>query len=293
MYSDYLGELKRLHSEQDYFYHELLYNAYLELCHDGRFIYRKFEFLESSGAWRARNFNPPTKAQFRAASSIAIGHSDKGPTLKQVVAMKLSNPFLRVWSSNFSVPSVTKILGLSPMPLGISNPVSESVHHEIAGNLTQLQSEFSKRREPKWELYANFRTDTNPSARLELWKQCERSNRITTGAYEISSSGRQADLSNIRNFGLVVCPEGNGKDTHRLWEVLYLGSIPVVLKNSYQHSLLSRLRLPVIGIKAWSHLETIDLGRAVSEVKSSLQAKHVRALRGSFWVKRISMLRTI
>lgn len=29
---------------------------------------------------------------------------------------------------------------------------------------------------------------------------------------------------------MVVCPAGNGVDTHRLWEVLYSGRVPITIK---------------------------------------------------------------
>jgi hypothetical protein len=38
-------------------------------------------------------------------------------------------------------------------------------------------------------------------------------------------------IDNIYNHKFVVCPEGNGMDTHRIWECLYMGTIPIVEKN--------------------------------------------------------------
>jgi hypothetical protein len=38
-------------------------------------------------------------------------------------------------------------------------------------------------------------------------------------------------LDNIYHHRFVICPRGNGVDTHRTWETLYMGSIPIEKKN--------------------------------------------------------------
>lgn len=37
-------------------------------------------------------------------------------------------------------------------------------------------------------------------------------------------------VEDIINHNFILCPDGNGIDTHRLWETLYLGSIPIVFE---------------------------------------------------------------
>jgi hypothetical protein len=61
-------------------------------------------------------------------------------------------------------------------------------------------------------------------------------------------------------FRLVACPRGNGVDTHRVWETLYRGSIPIVIDNAWSRS-LEYLNLPIIRIPAWTKnhlLETLE-----------------------------------
>eukprot|EP00808_Paulinella_micropora_P006720 g23003.t1 len=55
----------------------------------------------------------------------------------------------------------------------------------------------------------------------------------------------------VRNHRFTICPAGNGLDTHRHWESLLLGGIPVV-KSSSLDSLLDDL--PVVILKKWSEL---------------------------------------
>jgi hypothetical protein len=52
-------------------------------------------------------------------------------------------------------------------------------------------------------------------------------------------------------FKFVACPRGNGVDTHRVWESLYRGSIPIVLDTTWSQS-LDYLGLPIIRIPAWT-----------------------------------------
>ena len=55
----------------------------------------------------------------------------------------------------------------------------------------------------------------------------------------------------VRGSAFVACPHGHGKDSHRLWEVLLLGSYPVV-----QTSTLDELYvdLPVLIVPSWSNI---------------------------------------
>jgi hypothetical protein len=56
----------------------------------------------------------------------------------------------------------------------------------------------------------------------------------------------------IRNHKFTFCPRGNGVDTHRFWETLYLGSIPVVREHPEMEPFFSKL--PVVKVKNWLNL---------------------------------------
>lgn len=47
----------------------------------------------------------------------------------------------------------------------------------------------------------------------------------------------------------VVCPPGNGKDTHRVWEALYFGAIPIV-EDSEMYRYFSKL-FPILIVESW------------------------------------------
>lgn len=70
----------------------------------------------------------------------------------------------------------------------------------------------------------------------------------------MGSNGQGFDdyLDNIYSHVFVVCPNGNGMDTHRLWETLYMGSIPIVkrdLNNRFYKD------LPICFIDSWDEID--------------------------------------
>jgi hypothetical protein len=57
----------------------------------------------------------------------------------------------------------------------------------------------------------------------------------------------------VSGYKFVFCGEGNGFDTHRIWEVLYQGSFPVLLENEWSSS-LSMYGLPILYIQNFDEL---------------------------------------
>jgi hypothetical protein len=47
-----------------------------------------------------------------------------------------------------------------------------------------------------------------------------------------------------------ICPRGNGLDTHRIWECLYLNTIPIVIKEDFPNI----NNLPIIVLDSWDYL---------------------------------------
>jgi len=58
-------------------------------------------------------------------------------------------------------------------------------------------------------------------------------------------------LQMVTQSRFVVCPEGAGFDTHRIWESLYLGAYPIV-KHSCMDSLFEHL--PVMLVSSWDEV---------------------------------------
>jgi hypothetical protein len=59
------------------------------------------------------------------------------------------------------------------------------------------------------------------------------------------------------NYMFVVCPEGNGIDTHRMWEALYLKTIPIMKKNMIS-KFIKKANIPVLILDKWSDLSKFN-----------------------------------
>lgn len=59
----------------------------------------------------------------------------------------------------------------------------------------------------------------------------------------------------IRKSLLIPCPIGNGIDTHRFWEAIYLGALPVVRERD---ELFFEFRVPRFVISNWSDLSNLS-----------------------------------
>jgi hypothetical protein len=111
---------------------------------------------------------------------------------------------------------------LKVIPLGIANNYSKK---NLSANDLMTNT---KKEEKKEKLYLNFVESTNRSKRADIYDYF-RTKKWVVIDDPILSLGEYKERLNSHKF--ILCPPGNGIDTHRVWESLYLGSIPVVEKN--------------------------------------------------------------
>jgi hypothetical protein len=161
------------------------------------------------------------EAPERTNQVMLSGHSDYGVTQDMVDHF---NP--RVW---FAVNKSCRDERVQALPLGITNNTQESPLHPIYGNV-ECMVQIMQEDVPKAPalLYLNFSIDTYPEERAYVWDLLSDKPWAAVGTHEPTLEGRTRYLRDIKAHTFVACPRGNGVDTHRLWETLYMGSIPVV-----------------------------------------------------------------
>jgi len=120
---------------------------------------------------------------------------------------------------------------IEPLPLGLENyKPSVRVGHGV-GYERALQKESIlksiKDFTPKKLVYSNFQIKTNLNYRNKIKNLIKNSSYIDWVEPTLSL---QEFFSQILNYESVLCPIGNGIDTHRLWEVLYSNRIPITIK---------------------------------------------------------------
>ena len=67
------------------------------------------------------------------------------------------------------------------------------------------------------------------------------------------------NLDRLSTYEFCICPEGNGVDTHRLWEAIYLQCIPIVVKTPFNDLIKEKYNLNMIILNSWDELDITKL----------------------------------
>jgi hypothetical protein len=131
-------------------------------------------------------------------------------------------------------------------------------------------------------VYMNFLIQTYEAERQSCYSTFVGKPWVTLGQSDKTLESRKKFLSEIRNHLFVLCPRGNGVDTHRVWETLYMGSIPIVKKVDAMNDFND---LPILFIHNWSDItEDFLLG----EYQRILNTEwNMKKLTFSYWKERI------
>ena len=149
----------------------------------------------------------------------------------------------------FSINVDNAVNGINPLPIGLSNEHFEkTLDHTYYSKFEHIDF-----KDKVNKLYVNFEVNTNFNQRYKLiklfskkpWAVVE-TNKLTLSKY----------LENLNKYKFVLCPWGNGIDTHRLWETLYAGSIPIT-KHHYTYS--TTKGLPILTLNNYKNLTINDL----------------------------------
>lgn len=157
---------------------------------------------------------------------------------------------------------------LTPIPIGIANQQWEHGKYSNWDGLTIRSTQ------EKDGIYFYFSIDTNPEKRLrckailqskniEYWKPMPH-------PYYLDNLSRFCKYS--------ICPEGNGVDTHRIWEALYTNTIPVCIR-SVNSEYFSK-EYPIVLLDKWEDFEpsmkTPDLEIDQNKLKFSYYVNKIK-----------------
>ena len=222
-------------------------DGYLNFCNENNICYIKTDFFYAGQInWRGQIH--PSKIE----DICVIGHSD------YPVTDSISEKFKKIFCINKHGNS-KKSFGI---PLGITNDCDDSYLHKIYGNQDIMIDVMNMDIAKNNLAYINFNVSTYPFERqtiLDLFLDKEWS---YSGSIENTLEGRKRFLMDIKSSKFVFCPRGNGIDTHRLWEALYMGSYPIV-KRENAHDLFDGL--PILFIDDWSEINEDMLNEKFEE----------------------------
>ena len=187
-----------------------------------------------------------------------------------------SNIIKKIYSQNidYSLPN-TK---LNLLPIGIANSMWKH------GNLVELYSTIKKiyKNKKTKNIYVNINPSTYPYRQVLLNKIKELNN------FNVASGKPYKEyLLELASHRFCLCIRGNGIDTHRFWESLYLGVIPVIINNkttSCQNwiNYLKVLEVPFYEIKQ-DDIDKIFIQYSEDFFTESLYYKIIRACNSSIY----------
>lgn len=142
------------------------------------------------------------------------------------------------------------------IPIGIAN---KKWPH---GNTSVLQ-EIINRKNPKQQLvYCNF----NPNTAPVRWSILKELKKISFIDFEVSSLSPKDYWNKLSQYKYVISPPGNSIDCHRIWESIYLGTIPIVLDHMCHDYWKD---LPILFLQNYRDISTKHLLEVHSELKNN------------------------
>ena len=144
---------------------------------------------------------------------------------------------------------------LIPVPIGIANG---GYPH---GDITTLERVRARPLRKTHRFHSNFTVDTNPAER-QLCIDCTGimpAGAAGNGHYKSTFGYRQPlsyenYLEGLRRAYFCLAPRGNGIDSHRVWEALYLGAIPVVVRTPV-YELHKKMNFPIVVLNSWTEFD--------------------------------------
>jgi hypothetical protein len=156
-------------------------------------------------------------------------------------------------TDEFAIPScvikwyATNVNTIHPIieaiPTGLENVERRGAKNKKEQMLIMLQ-------EPKHMhnlVYMDHSTSWNVTERRGLYNMFESKAWVTA----LHGATFPQFLSNLYNHKFVICPRGNGMSTHREWETLYMGSIPVQKRDKNNRFFTN---LPICFVDEWEEI---------------------------------------
>ena len=279
------SSLHNIHSENSYISSDayLQHSTLCEVCY-----YHRSDAIFFKRKWRGSLHQSLVKNSFKGEKgNLLLGHSDQMTSVGKVLLLRF------LGYRNVTGINVVKFKDISiPLPIGITNNTNESDYHRLFGNneLIMKANQVDFLTQSNGLVYGCFSTETNPGERMPLAKLLSQSKHIFDEP-EFSIEGRVRYLENLRKYAFTACPVGNGIDTHRLWEVLYMGGVPIIKKNDILESLLEDL--PFVLVEKWDQINDDAFLQDSWDRLSIKPDYNFEKLKMSFWINLIHSRKNI
>jgi hypothetical protein len=208
-------------------------------------------------------------------SILILGNSDlnqgrelesylKFPTVTKLYAQNLSSP----------------ISGVMPLPIGLENRWRGQ--HGVPRAMTKSRQQLGSSPKLSRIMWA-FSVQTNPTERLAAAKDLLR----LAPADKFDGLSPEQHRNALVRYQFVASPPGNGIDTHRTWEAMYLNCVPILLK-SYLAQFYEDIGLPVWVVNSYIELQGQDESKLLAKYQELFPKFKTPALWSSYWRDEIS-----
>tara|TARA_Y100000591_G_C21787565_1_gene674678 strand:- start:828 stop:1424 length:597 start_codon:yes stop_codon:yes gene_type:complete len=126
----------------------------------------------------------------------------------------LNNNKIMKWYAHNALIQHEKLVKI---PIGFSKKIGEK--EEIIKNLIKKRKNYSEKKDILLITHMEITNENRENINyLENKSWVTKINKMSFDEY----------INNINNYKFVLCPIGNGVDTFRFWETVFMGSIPVI-----------------------------------------------------------------
>lgn len=170
---------------------------------------------------------------------ILVSHNSD-ENIKEKYAQLLECPKLIMWHAQNVMIHHEK---LQLLPIGIANSMWP---HGSLETLKNIMETLNKQTKPR-DFYFYFNIRTNGPERIACKEQVEKTGLV----FEGPQPNFESYLKHLATFKYALCPPGNGIDSHRIWECLYLGVIPIVKRSVFAEKLKEKIPCVII-LNSWT-----------------------------------------
>jgi hypothetical protein len=176
---------------------------------------------------------------FKNRFILIFHNNDTNFEEKHLILFDKLNNLDKIYTQNCNILNKKVI----PIPIGIANSMW------IHGNLNIVDKIVNMNIKKHRSIYFNFNLNTNQEKRYLCKTVLE-----NKGLKWNNNLLYEDYLMELKSHYYAICPEGNGLDTHRLWECLYLNVIPICLRNPFIEYFKNTLNLDMIILDNWNEL---------------------------------------
>jgi hypothetical protein len=212
---------------------------------------------------------------------IIISHNDDISVDKKFEAIIENKKIIHWFAENasFMHPKLT------PLPLGIY-----SRFYDKQGLTVEYIKKYSGKKKKFPRIFYSFSLITSPVKRgaiLEILKKIPLCEGLESGMLP-----KEEYFDAMTSSMLVAAPQGNGEDTHRIWEALCTGTVPVVQRTP-STEYWKKMGLPLYLIDEWEELSTMTEKELIDIYEWAKPLFSNKAIWMPFWIEQFEKAKLI